>query len=379
MADKATNALKDRLAQRKQMTEEVRTQGELDTLPQNQGEATLMQMEATLGQMLPGTMDKQQAAKLVHRTIQLIRTTPKLAECGNTIMGGVLTAAQLGLELGVNALGEAYLLPMRNWKTKRSEATLIIGYKGYRKLAWQSGVIKEISREIVYAKDVFRVQYGTNRGLVHIPSEDEDRGPVKGYYAVVTLTNGGHMFDYMTLPEVQAHRDAYAMARKSGGEIVGPWKDNFNEMALKTVLLRALRDAPQSIEDRLTLAMRLDGSVRDTVSEVTDHGELLNSADLTHAFANTAGELTTPTDQVPPPPERTGRTKPLDPQQYPPQDAPAAEPTDRQFIETWCQANGEDPLDTIVSVTGVSYSDLNDYSEAELAEAAQALREHNAG
>ena len=379
--NKGSLALKERLAQRKQMVEEVQTQGEIDALPKSQTEAVLVQMQGTLAKMLPNTMPQDQAMKLVNNTIQLIRQTPNLAACGQSLMGGVLTAAQLGLELGVNALGEAYLLPFQrnkkvngNWE-KTWEATLIIGYKGYRKLAWQTNFIKEISREIVYSNDDFRVQYGTNRGLHHIPAEG-DRGNVKGYYATVVNRTGGVMFTYMTLGEVENHRDNYAMAKKRDGTIVGPWKDNFHEMALKTVLLKTLRDGPLSVEDKMGAAMHLDGSVRyDTTQDYSDPRELLNASTLTEAFTPNGvnvveGETVESSDEDAI--EVESEDTPA------PQSRPAAAPTgtsEVEFIKSWCKANKEDPLDVISSAIGVSYEKLQDYSPAEIAEAAAALRE----
>ena len=376
----ATDRLKGQIAQRQKATEEVVLEGELAALPASRTEANLVQMQSTLKNMLPATMSPEKAVKLVNNTIQLLRKTPRLAECGDTIMGGVLTCSQLGLELGVDALGEAYLLPMRNYKTKRSEATLIIGYKGYRKLAWQSGVIKSISREIVYHEDVFNITYGTNPGITHIPA-DGDRTSVRGYYAVVFLTNGGNIAKWMSLKEAQQHRDAYAMAKNSNG-VVGPWKDNFNEMALKTVLLKALRDSPQSIEDKLGIAAKVDGSVRYDVTEVQDAGQLLNVAELGSAFDQISAS-TQPVEQENTAPPTAGRKK-MDPakrEQHQPQDtppvedAPPAEPqTDAQFIAQWCQANGEDIAETLVAVLGVTYDKVTDYSKAELKEAADNLR-----
>lgn len=383
--ESATDRLKGQIQQRQRATEEVVLEGELAALPASRTEANLVQMQSTLKNMLPHTMSPEKAVKLVNNTIQLLRKTPKLAECGDTIMGGVLTCSQLGLELGVDALGEAYLLPMRNWKTKRSEATLIIGYKGYRKLAWQSGVIKSISREIVYQEDVFQMTRGTSPEITHIAS-DGPRTTVRGYYAVVFLTNGGNIPKYMSLLEAQQHRDAYAMAKNANG-VVGPWKDNFNEMALKTVLLKALRDSPQSIEDKLGIAAKMDGSVRYDVTEVQDAGQLLNVAELGSAFDQISASTQPPPEENTAPP--TAGKKKMDPakreQHVPEQDAPPAEApaqdapvTDRQFIANWCQANGEDVAEVLVAVLGVSYDKVTDYSDAEIKEAADSLRASSA-
>lgn len=377
--ESATDRLKGQIIQRQKATDEVVLEGELAALPATRTEANLVQMQSTLKNMLPATMSPEKAVKLVNNTIQLLRKTPRLAECGDTIMGGVLTCSQLGLELGVDALGEAYLLPMRNYKTKRTEATLIIGYKGYRKLAWQSGVIMSISREIVYKEDVFNMTRGTKPEIIHIAS-DEERKNVRGYYAVVFLTNGGNIPKYMSLREAQQHRDAYAMAKNSNG-VVGPWKDNFNEMALKTVLLKALRDSPQSIEDKLGIAAKVDGSVRYDVTEVQDAGQLLNVAELGNAFDQISASTQPPPEEERAAPAGAG-TKRLDPekraQHQPQQNAPAPQdPHDMtpeqyradmiQRIYQMCEAQGEEDVMLMAeSITTVSHTSLDEYTSHEL-------------
>jgi len=68
-------------------------------------------------------------------------------------------------------------------------------------------------------------------------------------------------------PMMEEHRDKFAMARKGGknGQVVGPWNSDFDAMARKTMLLRALKYAPRSYE--LQQGMYADGSVRTNVTE----------------------------------------------------------------------------------------------------------------
>lgn len=378
-----TKALREKLAQKKDLVERVQMQSELDAMPQNMNEGILMQMQGTLARMLPSTLPPEKSAKLINNTIQLIRTTPLLARCGDTIMGGVLTSAQLGLELGVNALGEAYLLPFKkrrnvdgNWQDYY-EAQLIIGYKGYRKLAWQSGVVREISRHIVWSKDEFDVRYGTDPGLHHKPFEEKDRGTVRGYYAVVSLINGGNLFTYMSLGEVEDHRDSYAMAKKKNYntqelEIVGPWKDNFHEMALKTVLLKTLRDGPLSVEDKLGLAMNLDGSIRrfdpKNQAAIMPPTDLLNTAQLTEAFmANGVNVVDGETVDDPEDQDvQDAETEDEPAEKMPRKGTKAYRPAVLDRIRHLSLALEESPELIAQSITSVTHDTLDEYNDEEL-------------
>ena len=59
-----------------------------------------------------------EAAQLVRDALTSIQRNPKLAECDRfTVLGGLMTCAQLGLRPGM--LGHAWLLPFWNAKNRR--------------------------------------------------------------------------------------------------------------------------------------------------------------------------------------------------------------------------------------------------------------------
>jgi recombination protein RecT len=167
--------------------------------------------------------------------------TPKLLECSPaSFFGGVLSAASLGLEFG--PMQQAYLIPYG------SEATLVIGYRGYAALANRTGEILSITPRTVFANDVkFAVEYGDDDHIVHTPLLSPDRGEPTHYYVVVKKTNGGKNFVVMHKSEVEHHRDRYG---KKGGKLSGPWadKDQFEAMAWKTCFLRMKAWLPMSVE-----------------------------------------------------------------------------------------------------------------------------------
>lgn len=259
----------------------------------------IQQMQTEFARAMPKGAE---ATQLVRDALTCLRTNPKLAECDpQSVLGGLMTCAQLGLRVGV--LGHAWILPFWNSRAylgtddngrKRFggyQAQLIIGYQGYRELAQRSGQIDTLIARPVHANDHFDVDYGIADNLVHKPELHGDRGDVIGYYAIVKYTSGGYAFWHMSKTEVEQHRDRYAMARDKNRNIVGPWRDNFDAMASKTVFLQLARWMPKSTD--LASAIEADNSVRLDTAATPDallHGEKPDPGDID-------GEVVTDTGQ----------------------------------------------------------------------------------
>lgn len=268
------NNLRQRVNQRATSTE-VATQA-------LEGEATLAQYIRGMEEQFAAAMPRgAEAAQLVRDALTALRTTPKLAECDRlSVLGGLMTCAQLGLRPNVNGLGHAWLLPFwdRNFERPGGgkggrRAQLIIGYQGYRELAQRSGQVADVIGRIVHENDKYAVAYGLNEKLEHEPFLDGPRGSAKHYYAIVRYTNGGYSFWTLSRLEVEEHRDKFAMAKRDG-EIIGPWRDNFDEMAVKTAFLKLTKWMPKSTE--LAAAVEADGTVRVDLTPSPDamlHGE----------------------------------------------------------------------------------------------------------
>lgn len=175
--------------------------------------------------------------KFVRVAITTIRKNPALAKCNReSLLGALMVSAQLGLEPGI--LEQAYLIPYGN------EVQFQMSYKGMIELLRRSGQLKDIYAYPVYENDEFDIVYGLNRDLIHKPNF-EDRGNVKGYYAVAILKDNTKAFYYMTKKEVEQHRDKFSKAAKSSKS---PWTTDFDAMAEKTVLKKMLKYLPVSTE-----------------------------------------------------------------------------------------------------------------------------------
>lgn len=201
-----------------------------------------------------------EAAQLVRDALTLVRQTPKLAECDQaSVLGGLMTFAQLGLRPG-SMLGHAYLLPMWDSRSRGFKATAVIGYLGLIELAHRSGQIKSIAARVVYANDDFDIEYGLNDNLIHRPALNGDRGEPIAYYAVAKYVNGGYNFEVLSHTEMEQHRDRFALAKNKQGQVVGPWKDNFDEMAKKTMIRKLAKVMPRATD--LMTAIAADERVR---------------------------------------------------------------------------------------------------------------------
>jgi recombination protein RecT len=218
-----------------------------------------------------------EAQQIVRDALTAISQNPDLLKCEQrSVLGGIMTMAQLGLRVGV--LGHGWLIPFRErakvngrWGDVH-KAQLVIGYQGMIALAYRSGLVDRITARTVRANDVFEVEYGLNERLVHRPAAG-DRGEPVGYYATVKLRGAGEpMFYHMTHAEMLVYRDRYAMAKKRGDggvvTIVGPWRDEFEAMALKTCIRQLSKFMPKGTD--LAAAMAVDDTVRVDLTPTAD-------------------------------------------------------------------------------------------------------------
>jgi len=151
---------------------------------------------------------------------------PKIQACTKI---SVLKAAKRMAEMGTDIVGAggAWLVPYGNILTVIPDWRLLV------EKARRAGVIRHASAEVVYDSDVFSYERGMHPNLVHKPNMK--RGNLVGVYCVYTLPDGDKDFTVMTLEEVNAIRD------RSKAKDFGPWKTDFEEMAKKTVIRRALK------------------------------------------------------------------------------------------------------------------------------------------
>lgn len=237
----------------------------------------VIEMQVEFAKALPKVLTPERFTRIA---LTALSNTPKLYECTKwSFMGALMNAAQLGLEVNT-VLGQAYLIPYYNGKTKRLECQFQIGYKGLLDLAYRSGEMATIQAHIVYENDTFDYELGIDPVLRHKPANSE-RGNMTHAYAMFHLKNGGKAFVVMSKDDIVK----FAKSKSKTYE-AGPWQTDFEAMAKKTVLKQLLKYAPirsdfitdaESTDGVTTLYNEKDGKmtyINEETGEVTELNEI---------------------------------------------------------------------------------------------------------
>lgn len=236
-------------------------------------------MEGEIAKALPSVITPERFTRMVFSAIS---TNPKLAECTpQSFLGAMMSAAQLGVEPNT-ALGQAYLLPYRNKGVM--ECQFQLGYKGLIDLAYRSGEVSIIQAHTVYENDEFTYELGMDPKLHHKPAL-KDRGNPVAYYAMFKTKDGGYGFEVMSHADVMAHAQRYSKSFN-----FGPWQSNFEEMAKKSCLKKALKFAP--LKSDFVRAVATDESIKTTIAP--DMTEVPNEVIYVDQETGEAVETTNP-------------------------------------------------------------------------------------
>jgi recombination protein RecT len=204
----------------------------------------------SIQQRIESLLDKR-AGQFTTSLITIANSNAKIAACKpETVLNAALTAASMDLPLNQN-LGFAYIIPYGN------EAQFQMGWKGYVQLAQRSGKYKTISSTPVYKGQL--VSNDPLRGITFDWSKPNEGDPI-GYVAFFELLNGFEKTLFMTADEMHAHATRYSKSFNSG-----PWKTDYDKMAMKTVLkLLINRFGPMSTE--------MQSAIENDQAVITDSG-----------------------------------------------------------------------------------------------------------
>ncbi len=197
----------------------------------------LLHKESVMNQIkaaLPKFISPERFARMA---LTVFRRNTGLQKCNmESVFGCLIQAAELGLELS-GPLGQAWMVPYG------PEATFQVGYRGYFDLAFRSGKVLTCPMRVRHEADDWRISYGSEQRLIHMPA-DGDRGEAVGYYTCVYLRGGGVDFEYMSKNEIAVHRGKYVKNTRADS----PWNTAFDAMALKTTARRLFKRVPVSVE-----------------------------------------------------------------------------------------------------------------------------------
>lgn len=216
--------------------------------------------KAQLARALPNALS---ADRMVRLAITMLRRNEALQRCTPlSIMACVVEIAQLGLE-PEGVLGHAYMVPFGD------QCTLIVGYRGFMHLMYQSGAYSQIAAEVVRAKDKFKHLLGTQRGLMHEPATipmkkkgdifvpDDDPDTWRGAYCTTLTLAGASAFTYVEKAKILNARSrsrGWQKFLKEGKST--PWNTDAEEMWKKTAIRRHAKMSQTSTTDKRDVLLR---------------------------------------------------------------------------------------------------------------------------
>ena len=215
-----------------------------------QSQINLMQGE--IKKALPSVLTPERFTRMV---LSAVSANRDLANCETkSFLAAMMQAAQLGLEPNT-PLGQAYIIPYKDHGVPKAQFQ--IGYKGLIDLAYRSGQVSIIDAQVVYENDDFEYELGLEPKLKHKPAL-KNRGKPILYYAMFRTKDGGFGFQVMSYEDCLDHARKFSKAYSSG-----PWQTNFDEMAKKTVLKKALKYAP--LKSDFLRGLSADETVKSTL------------------------------------------------------------------------------------------------------------------
>lgn len=177
----------------------------------------------------------------VRAVLSEITKQPKLMSADpKTVLGGVMLAAQLRLEIG-SGLGEFYLTPRMD--KGRDICLPIIGYSGLIKLALRSEFVTAVQSFLVRDGDEFTYGANSDRGMFFdwTPLDFDETREWTGVAAVATMRDGGTTWVYLTRQQVLDRRPSYWNKGT-------PWQTHPEEMAKKTAVRALAKYLPKSTD-----------------------------------------------------------------------------------------------------------------------------------
>lgn len=189
------------------------------------------------------------AASFTTSVLQIVNSNSMLRNADPmSVFNAACMAATLQLPIQ-NGLGFAYIVPYKG------QAQFQLGYKGLIQLAQRSGQFKRLVAVPVYEKQLIE-EDPINGYVFDWKQKPEPTEKPIGYYAYFQLVNSFTAELYMTAQEVDQHAQRYSQTyrtylekQKQGKWATSVWADNFEAMALKTVMKLLLsKQAPLSVE-----------------------------------------------------------------------------------------------------------------------------------
>lgn len=198
----------------------------------------------TVENALPKDFNK---ARFVQNAMALITENPALQKYNRTqLLGGLLKGAYLGLDFYSK---ECYLVPYGNQLNYQTD------YRGAKKLAKKYSIrpIKDIYAKLVREGDTFEECIVNGEQSISFQPKAFNDGKIIGAFAVCLFTDGGMIYDTMSLADLENTRKASKAANSPA------WKNFTGEMYKKTVLHRLCKHIELDFENPTQQSMFVSG------------------------------------------------------------------------------------------------------------------------
>ena len=209
--------------------------------------------------------DPKKRDQYVTEYLSVCAANPLIAQCDPaTSFPAFLRGKAMGLAYGV---GQYDVLPYWDGKRGCYVAQFQIGAKGYRQLATRSGVYRDVAPIAVREGEYKGRNKYTGEPIVEFEQFEDFSKPIVGYfaYAIKPGEQSPCSVEYMTKEEAFAHGKHYSKSFNSG-----PWKDDFDKMALKTVVKR-LCSQKLVLSTEVLEAIKYDQAVLSTESDDVEY------------------------------------------------------------------------------------------------------------
>ncbi len=203
--------------------------------------ALLEKMQPEIAKALPRHLNADRMARIA---LTEFRKNPAIGDCDvSSILGSIITLAQLGLEPGV--MGQAFLVPYWDRQKNVRICQAIPGWQGLADLVSRSGRAT-VWTNAAYKGDEFDYAYGDRPFVNHKPGDEVDvtDDDLLYVYAVGRIRDSDWpIIEVWSRAKITKHRDKY---NKVGDRHYS--YNNFEMYARKIVLLQVIKYLPKSVE-----------------------------------------------------------------------------------------------------------------------------------
>ena len=219
--------------------------------------------------------------EMVKMAIVAVTDNAKVLECSPiSIYRSFMQTCQMGLSLSP-ILNEAHLIPYGG------TCTLQVGYRGWIKLAKESGEVQDIRAVTVYENDEFSVTHGLKPDITHIMATGA-RGIPTHVYAVADFKNGYQRFEVVPWSDIEKAKQL----SKRGNKVNPAWAMWADEMAKKVAIKRLVKTL--TLGSNIARAAAIENKANDGIfvdPEVDDVEDFIEASNVMDADIEEVPEL----------------------------------------------------------------------------------------